>query len=211
MKLMNNLSIETMLESIESSYDQNFSKGQINELIDGYNDGVDIRAYADPHIPEHFMFPICQVLKEFGNPNDCKVFKRKIINYLYNGHNISQITELAKGMLSNINESLYADKSFSSLTMYTIRTNLERGIDIRSYVRQRFTTSQIDEIADGLFLNLDVSCYANKEFTPQQMRLIRTGLEEGLDARQYADPSLSYTEMIFKLDDLRHPIIIGGS
>lgn len=79
-----------------------------------------------------------------------------------------------------------------------------------SYTRERFYMSQVEEIAEGLYLGLDVSCYANKDFTPQQMRLIRIGLEEGLDAKQYADPTLNEYEMNCRLDELRHPIAIGG-
>lgn len=79
-----------------------------------------------------------------------------------------------------------------------------------SYTRERFYMSQVEEIAEGLYLGLDVSCYANKDFTPQQMRLIRIGLEEGLDTKQYADPTLNEYEMNCRLDELRHPIIIGG-
>lgn len=78
------------------------------------------------------------------------------------------------------------------------------------YVHQCVYLSQVDEIAEGLYLGLDVSCYANNDFTPQQMRLIRSGLEEGLDAKQYADPTLSEYEMNCRLDELRHPIAIGG-
>lgn len=211
MKLKNNLTLDNILESIQSSYEQKFSEIQIQVLIEGYNEGVEIQAYADPSIPYHVMRSIHHALSEFGNPNDCEVFKEKIVKYLYDGYDVNQIDELAKGMLGDVDESLYARKSFNSLKMYTIRTNLERNVNVLPYVRQKFEIAQINEIAEGLYLGLNVSCYASKDFTAQQMRLIRIGLEEGLDAAQYADPSLSEMEMFFKLDELRHPIVIGGS
>lgn len=210
MKLANNLTLDNILASVKSSYKQKFSKQQIKELIDSYKEGVNIRAYADPRIPDYFMYSIHQTLRQRGNPSDCEAFKEKIIEYIYDGYNISQIEELASGMLNGIDESLYASKSFRGVDMHIIRVNLERDVNVLPYMRQKFTLEQIGEIADGLFGNLDVSCYANKDFTPQQMRLIRIGLEEGLDAKQYADPTLSDYEMNCRLDELRHPIIIGG-
>lgn len=211
MKLKNNLTLNNILDSIKSSCDQEFSKQQTKELIGGYKEGVEIRAYADPCIPDHFMYPIRQVLKVFGNPRDYEDFRKRIVKYIKDGYHMGQVEELAKGLLSDINVSIYEDLSFNSLAMSMIRKNLEKGVDISPYVRRRFYLSQVEEIAKGRYLGLDVSCYANTDFTPQQMRLIRIGLEEGLDAAQYADPALSEYEMNCRLDELRHPIIIGGS
>lgn len=210
MKLANNLTLNNILASIKSSYKQKFSKQQIKELVEGYKEGIEIRAYADPRIPDHFMYPIRQALLDFGNPDDCDEFRKCIVTYI-NDYNMGQVTELANGLLSGVDVSLYEDSSLNSLAMSMIRKNLEKGVDISPYMYQRFYLSQVEEIAAGLRHNLDVSCYTNKDFTPQQMRLIRIGLEEGLDATQYADPALSEYEMNCRLDELRHPIIVGGS
>lgn len=210
MKLANNLTLDNILASIKSSYKQKFSKQQIKELIDGYKEGIEIRAYADPRIPDHFMYPIRQALLDFGNPSDYEEFRKRVVKYINTGYHMGQVTELVNGLLSGVDVSLYEDLSLNSLAMSMIRKNLEKGVDISPYVYQRFYLSQVEEIAAGLRHNLDVSCYANKDFTPQQMRLIRVGLEEGLGAKQYADPTLSEYEMNCRLDELRHPIVIGG-
>lgn len=210
MKLANNLTLNNILASIKSSYTQQFSKQQIKELVEGYKEGIEIRAYADPCIPDHLMYPIRCALIDFGNPSDYEAFRKRIVKYIEEGYHMGQVTELANGLLNSVDVTLYEDLSLNSLAMSTIRKNLERGIDVSQYVHQRFYIKQVDEIAEGLYLDLDVSCYANKDFTPQQMRLIRIGLEEGLDAKQYADPTLSEYEMNCRLDELRHPIVIGG-
>lgn len=209
MKLSNNLTFDNILESIKLSHNESFSTQQIKELVEGYNEGVNIRAYADPRIPDTLMYPIRQTLSEFGSPDDCEEFRSRVVNYINNGYHMGQIAELAKGIISGVDASLYEDLSLNSLEMSTIRKNLERGINVLPYIRQGFFLSQVGEIARGLHLGLDVSCYANKDFTPQQMRLISIGLEEGLDAKQYADPTLSDYEMNCRLDELRHPIVIG--
>lgn len=210
MKLANNLTLDNILASIKSSYKQKFSKQQIKELIEGYKEGAEIRAYADPRIPDHLMYPIRYALIDFGNPSDYEAFRKRIVKYIEEGYHTGQVTELVNGLLSGVDVTLYEDLSLNSLAMSTIRKNLERGIDVSQYVHQRFYIKQVDEIAEGLYLGLDVSCYANKDFTPQQMRLIRIGLEEGLDVTRYADPTLSEYEMNCRLDELRHPIVIGG-
>lgn len=210
MKLANNLTLDNILASIKSSYKQKFSKQQIKELIDGYKEGIEIRAYADPHIPDHFMYSIRQALLDFGNPSDYEEFRKRVVKYINTGYHMGQVTELANGLLSGVDVSLYEDLSLNGLAMSIIRKNLERGVDVSAYVRERFYMSQVEEIAEGLYLGLDVSCYANKDFTPQQMRLIRIGLEEGLDAKQYADPTFSEYEMNCRLDELRYPIIMRG-
>lgn len=210
MKLMNNISLDNILASIKSSYKQTFSKQQIKELIEGYKEGAEIRAYADPRIPDHLMYPIRYALIDFGNPSDYEAFRKRIVKYIEEGYHMGQVTELVNGLLSGVDVTLYEDLSLNSLAMSIIRKNLERGVDVSSYTRERFYMSQVEEIAAGLRHNLDVSCYANIDFTPQQMRLIRIGLEEGLDVTRYADPTLSEYEMNCRLDELRHPIVIGG-
>ena len=210
MKLANNLTLDNILASIKSSYTQKFSKQQIKELIEGYMEGVEIRSYADPSISDLIMCSLRYSLLEFGNPNNYEDFRKRIVKYIKDGYCMGQVTELANGLLSGVDVSLYEDLSLNGLAMSIIRKNLERGVDVSSYMRERFYMSQVEEIAEDLHLGLDVSCYANKDFTPQQMRLIRIGLEEGLDAKQYADPTFSEYEMNFRLDELRHPIIMRG-
>lgn len=210
MKLMNNISLDNILASIKSSYKQTFSEQQIKELIEGYKEGAEIRAYADPSISDLIVCSLRYLLLEFGNPNNYEDFRKRVVKYIKDGYSTGQVTELANGLLSGVDVSLYEDLSLNGLAMSIIRKNLERGVDVSSYTRERFYMSQVEEIAEGLYLDLDVSCYANKDFTPQQMRLIRIGLEEGLDAKQYADPTFSEYEMNCRLDELRHPIIMRG-
>lgn len=195
MKLANNLTLDNILASVKSSYKQKFSKQQIKELIEEYKGGVEIRAYADPSISDLIMCSLRYSLLDFGNPSDYEEFRKRVVKYINTGYHMGQVTELANGLLSGVDVSLYEDSSLNSLAMSMIRKNLEKGVDISPYMYQRFYLSQVEEIAAGLRHNLDVSCYTNKDFTPQQMRLIRIGLEEGLDATQYADPALSEYEM----------------
>ena len=199
MKLTTNLTFENLLKN--EKWTSQFNEAQLEELIDGYNDGVDVQVYADPRINEYFMYSLRQVLEEYSNPQDSISFRKKIISYISDGYVLYQF--LVRGLLSGINVSRYEDPSLSSGIMQLIRHNLMRGIDVSKYARQGFVLDQLSQISQGLYCGLDVSYYANKEFTPCRMKVIRCGLEEGLDVSVYADPKLSADEMQRRLDELR--------
>ena len=56
------------------------------------------------------------------------------------------------------------------------------------YLKEGFTTAQIDEIEAGIEAGVKTSVYALKELMPQQMYQIRLGLAHGVDIHNYADP-----------------------
>lgn len=201
MKLKNNLTFENLLKN--EQWTSQFNEAQLEELIDGYNSGVDAQVCADPRINEYFMYPLRHALEEYGNPQDSISVRKKIISYINDGYALYQFIELVRGLLNSIDVSCYEDPSLSSGIMQLIRHNLMRGIDVSEYAHQGFALDQLSQISQGLYLGLDVSHYANKEFTPRRMKVIRHGLEEGVDVSVYADPKLSADEMQRRLDELR--------
>ena len=80
MKLMNNISLDNILASIKSSYKQTFSEQQIKELIEGYKEGAEIRAYADPSISDLIMCSLRYLLLEFGNPNNYEILENVLLS-----------------------------------------------------------------------------------------------------------------------------------
>ena len=117
MKLANNLTLDNILASIKSSYKQKFSKQQIKELIEGYEEDVEIRAYADPSISDLIMCSLRYSLLEFGNPNNYEDFRKRVVKYIKDGYSMGQVTELANGLLSGVDVSLYEDLSLNGLAM----------------------------------------------------------------------------------------------
>lgn len=117
MKLMNNISLDNILASIKSSYKQTFSEQQIKELIRGYTEDVEIRAYADPSISDLIMCSLRYSLLEFGNPNHYEDFRKRIVKYIKDGYYKGQVTELANGLLTGVNVSLYEDLSLNRFAM----------------------------------------------------------------------------------------------
>lgn len=99
---------------------------------------------------------------------------------------------------------------YRKMHLKLLRRGYELGFDISLYANPRFESEQLNIIFDSLYKGLDVRLYANVNMDSFQMDEIRVGLEEGLDAKQYVDPTLSDYEVNCRLDELRHPIIIGG-
>ncbi|MCR4788786.1 MAG: FapA family protein [Lachnospiraceae bacterium] len=67
------------------------------------------------------------------------------------------------------------------------------------YLKEGFTTAQIDEIEAGVDAGLNTVVYAKKELMPQQMYQIRMGLAHGVDIHKYAEPEYDW----FQLEEIR--------
>ncbi|MCR4991350.1 MAG: FapA family protein [Lachnospiraceae bacterium] len=67
------------------------------------------------------------------------------------------------------------------------------------YLKEGFTTAQIDEIEAGIEAGVKTSVYALKELMPQQMYQIRLGLLHGVDIHNYAKPEYDW----FQLEEIR--------
>lgn len=65
-------------------------------------------------------------LLEFGNPNNYEDFRKRVIKYIKDGYSMGQVTELANGLLSGVDVSLYEDLSLNGLAMSIIRKKLRK-------------------------------------------------------------------------------------
>lgn len=61
--------------------------------------------------------------------------------------------------------------------MYLIKRGLLKNLDVSIYAKPEFNSWQMDEILSGLENGVDVSVYANPELTWEQMRDIRWRME----------------------------------
>lgn len=73
---------------------------------------------------------------------------------------------------------------------------LESGLDTSFFVKERFDSSQVEEIYYGLKLGVDVSKYANKKYDSLCMKYIREGLMMGIDISKYSNPKFSCGKMM---------------
>lgn len=67
MELMNNLTFENLLKNHQ--WTSQFNEEQLDELLDGYNNGIDVQVYADSRINEYFMVPHSSSVRRIRQPS----------------------------------------------------------------------------------------------------------------------------------------------
>lgn len=134
MKLKNNLTFESIIQTYEDQRGCSFDSRQLEELKAGYESGLCIDAYADPIINYLMMFSIRQAIEErrqwLSNPKDQCRFAR----FVYEEFNDLQLDELAIGLSKGVDIEKYAMHGLNSDEMYLIRRGLEIGVDTAELV-----------------------------------------------------------------------------
>ena len=98
MKLRNNITFDNIIDMYEEQSGYTFDSRQIDELKTGYDNGINIEAYADPIINYFMMFSIRQAIEErrqwLSNPKD----QRRFARFVYEEFDDLQLDELAIGL-----------------------------------------------------------------------------------------------------------------
>lgn len=134
MKLKNNLTFESIIQTYEDQHSCSFDSRQLEELKAGYESGLHIDAYADPIINYLMMFSIRRAIEDrrqwLSNSKD----QCRFAQYVYDGFGEMQLDELAIGLSRGVNVDLYAHRSLNHEEMYVIRRGLEMGVNVLNLV-----------------------------------------------------------------------------
>lgn len=134
MKLRNNITFDNIIDMYEEQFGCTFDSEQLKELKAGYENGINIDAYADPIINYFEMFSIRRAIEErqqwLSNPKDQCRFAR----FVYEEFNDLQLDELAIGLSKGVDVERYATLGLNQEEMYLIRRGLELGIDTAELV-----------------------------------------------------------------------------
>ena len=200
----NGANLEKILNRFEQGYDDvvnifgecRFNYFQVEEILLGLEDKIDVSIYAD-------------------SKNDDKQM-REIRLGLKNGVDVSvnadskfddeQRKQIIAGVKNGVNVSIYANPKFDDEQMREIRLGLEFGIDVTIYADSKFDYMQMREIRLGLEEGVDVLIYADPKFDYMQMYEIREGLLDGINVLIYADPKFDYMQMRNIRDKLKEEI-----
>ena len=93
------------------------------------------------------------------------------------------------------------DDHFTPSQSSRIERGLINNLDVSIYAKSKFSHLQMEEIIKGLQEDLDVSIYAKSKFNEEQMKEIRLGLQQGLDVSLYLDSNFSSLFMSFLIDN----------
>lgn len=134
MKLKNNITFDNIIDTYEKQSGYTFDSRQLDELKIGYENGINIDAYADPIINYFTMFSIRQAIEDrrqwLSNPKD----QCRFAQLVYEEFNDLQLDELAIGLSKGVNVDLYAHRSLTHEEMHVIRRGLEMGVDVLNLV-----------------------------------------------------------------------------
>lgn len=146
MKLSNNLVFENIINTYEEQSGYTFDSRQIDELKTGYENGINIEAYADPIINYFMMFSIRQAIEErrqwLSNSKDQCRFAR----FVYEEFDDLQLDELAIGLSRGVNVDVYAHRSLNYEEMHVIRCGLEMGVNVLNLVHNGHELREIHQM-----------------------------------------------------------------
>lgn len=145
MKLKNNLTFESIIQTYEDQHGCSFDSRQLEELKAGYEHGFHIDAFADPIISYLVMFSIRRAIEErrqwLSSPKDQCRFAR----FVYEEFNDLQLDELAIGLSKGVNVDVYAHRSLNHEEMCVIRRGLEMGVNVLNLVHNGYELHEIHE------------------------------------------------------------------
>ena len=151
--------------NLDTSYfNKGFSSLELDEIIYGLKEKLDVSIYANHKFDYKQMEQIRDGLYKdidiswYNNPN---------LNWL-------QMQEIKLGIIEGIDVSYFAKIEYSWLQMQEIRLGLKSGIEVNWYLNPNFTEKQMEQIRLGLIEKMDVSWYNNPKISAQRMEQIRT-------------------------------------
>lgn len=153
MKLKNNLTFESIIQTHEDQHSCSFDSEQLKELKAGYESGLHIDAYADPIIDYLTMFSIRRAIEDRREYLSNRRAQCRFAQYVYDGFDEMQLDELAIGLSRCVSVDLYAHRSLNHEEMHIIRRGLEMGINVLDLVHNGHDLIEIHQmLGDDTFL-----------------------------------------------------------
>lgn len=126
MKLTTNLTFENAIQQYEEKYNCKYYHGQLRELREGFEKGLDVSYYADPDF-EHTQMKVIREGLEKG---------LGVSVYAKLKFDLFQMRQLAKGLENKVDVEVYANSAYDAHHMKVIRLYLERNLDVSHLLRE---------------------------------------------------------------------------
>ena len=186
-----------------------FTQDQIEEIKTGFDEGLDITAYADK---EFLAIQMRQIRFGLEMGLDVSVYADPRYDWF-------QMEEIRKGIMGGLQIELYASPEISYDKMKQIRLGLCDGLDLSPfqhlgagilkqlrlalknhvkivpYINEGYDMEQLEAIREALEKKVDIVPYLDKRFRGICIREICLGLGHGLDVSVYADPCYCWQQM----------------
>ena len=181
--------IDEILQGIEENLnvgyylDKGFSALQMHQIRLGLLEGLDVDVYART---EYDWFQMEELRKGLTAGVDIRVFSDPAMPH-------AKAHELRKGLEKGHDISTYL--SYDAGIMREYRKSLESGVDIRKYLEQGYSADQLEQIRLSLEADVPIESFLSREYCGAALQEIRRGLEDGLDVTGYASLECSWKKM----------------
>lgn len=186
-----------------------FDIGQLNEIRQGLERGLDVEWYADI---KYNWLQMAEIRKGLETNLNVSLYAYSDIPYdkmrqmrLANaaGLDVSACKEMEAGYIRQLRKARkgkveiepYIEQGYEPDQLEEIRIALEHGVNLTPYLEKEYLGVSLEEIRIGLEKGLKVNLYAKIEFGWQQMREIRLGLENRINVSIYAKPQYRWQQM----------------
>lgn len=119
MKLTTNLTFDNAIQQYEEKYNRKYYHGQLRELREGFEKGLDIDSYANSDF-EHDQMKVIREGLEKGL--DVSLYAKPVFD-------LFQMRQIEYGLESGVNVEVYANSKYTSYHMKVIRLYLEQNLD----------------------------------------------------------------------------------
>lgn len=188
---------------------EGFTVDQIDEIIKGQEEGIDVSIYARK---EYFALQMRQIREGLLERID-------VSRYASPEYDWFQMEEIRIGLEQGINIDIYANPSIPYDQMRQVRKGLEQGIDLSKYthleagmirqirkafavqvniidyIKQGYDPEQLEEIRLALEKKVYIEPYLSVKYRGMAIRQICDGLEKGIDVSVYAKEEFSWRQM----------------
>lgn len=108
---------------------------------------------------------------------------------------LQQLTEVRKGLESNVDVSKYMKPELHWTMMREYRLEMEQNTDLTKYIKEKYNIDQLEQLRLGMAAGVDITQYDSKSYSAEQMKQLRMGLEEGIPIIFFADSAFDHLQM----------------
>lgn len=150
----------------DENFLKKFNQCQLQEILLGLKEGLDISFYENPEFDWYQMKEIREGLQR---GLDVKLYANPKFD-------VDQMQLIQDGLEQGVDVQIYAKTEFDSNQMFEILRGLHSKIDVSVYASPEFNSEQMAEIRLGLEIGLNVKEYAKPDIDARQMRMTRLRL-----------------------------------
>lgn len=151
---------------------KNFTYGQLNEIYQGIDKGLDVSFYALPILKQEQMEEVRMGLKKGLD----------VSWYNKSEFNCEQMQMIQLGLEKGLDVSVYAKPEYDYKQMSALRFGLVNNVDVSIYANQCIGGAVMNLIANSLIDNIEIIPYVKKGLSINQLEFIYWCLEKGIDA-----------------------------